>query len=407
MLASLGVMALAAGAGSQLAPDQTVAAQAPRQAPIFQVEPGFFKIPANMIVGQGSAVATDRQDHLWVIHRPRYIPADKRAQAAPPVMEFDANGNYIQGWGGFNDAVYDWPDQEHGIYVDDKDFVWISGSGRPALRGPGDRVLRSDNMLLKFTKQGKFVMQIGKRDTSIGNTDQRNVYSATDLFVYPKTNELFVADGYINRRVIVFDRDTGAFKRMWGGFGSVATDPPGLLDEARTPPRPREANPAPANPAPAANAAPAAPPPAKDTDANGNYIGPPQFIGAVHAVEVSNDGVVYVADRSSGRVQTFTLDGKYIKQLIVDGPAGIALSTDPEQRFMYVVNMGGSKIIVVDRKSLEVIYQFGERSPKPGDFQGVHHIAIDTKGNLYTAEAEPGNRFQKFVFKGLGPAPTQ
>jgi DNA-binding beta-propeller fold protein YncE len=380
-------------------------AQGARQAPMFQVEPGFFKLPANMIIGQGSAVATDRQDHLWVIHRPRYIPADKRAQAAPPVMEFDANGNYLQGWGGFADA-YDWPDQEHGIYVDEKDFVWISGSARPALRGPGDRVLRSDNMLLKFTKQGKFVMQIGKRDTSIGNKDTRNVYSATDMFAYPKTNELFVADGYINRRAIVFDRDTGAFKRMWGAFGNPAIDPPGLLDEARTPPRPREANPAPQAQA-AAPASNAAAERAKDTDASGKYIGPPQFIGAVHAIEVSNDGTVYVADRSSGRVQTFTLEGKYIKQLIVDGPAGIALSTDPEQRFMYVVNMGGSKIIVVDRRSLEVLYQFGERSPKPGDFEGVHHIAIDSKGNLYTAEAEPGNRFQKFTYKGLGPAPTQ
>jgi DNA-binding beta-propeller fold protein YncE len=131
----------------------------------------------------------------------------------------------------------------------------------------------------------------------------------------------------------------------------------------------------------------------------------PQFTGAVHAVKVSNDGMVYVADRTSGRVQVFTIDGKYLKQLLVDNPAGLALSPDSDQRFMYVVNMAGSKIVVVDRRNLEVLYQFGDRSEKPGDFQGVHHLAIDSKGNLYTAEAEPGNRFQKFVFTGLGRRP--
>lgn len=385
---------------SQRALGQTAAAQASKQMPVFQVDPTFFKIPTNMVLGQGSAVAVDSHDHVWIFHRPRYIPAEKRTMAAPPVMEFDENGRYIQGWGGPGEG-YDWPDQEHGIYVDDKDYVWLTGSARPALRGPGDRVLRSDNMILKFTNTGKFVMQIGKRDTSEGNKDTRNVYSATDVFLYRKTNELFVADGYINRRLIVFDPDTGAFKRMWGAFGNVPEDPPGLLEEARTPPRPRGAA------APAAAAAPAGSTAAPRPQNRPPTELLPQFIGAVHAVKVSNDGMVYGADRSSARVQVFTIDGKYLKQLLVDGPAGIALSTDPEQRFMYVVNMGGSKIVVVDRKSLEVLYQFGERSEKPGDFQGVHHIAIDSKGNLYTAEAEPGNRFQKFVFKGLGAPSTQ
>jgi hypothetical protein len=383
---------------SQRALGGSVAAQGARQVPVFQVDPTFFKIPNNMVLGQGSAVTVDSHDNVWIFHRPRYIPAEKRAQAAPPVMEFDSTGKYLQGWGGPSDA-YEWPDQEHGIYVDDKDNVWLTGSGRPALAGPGDRVLRSDNMILKFTNKGKFVMQIGHRDQSGGNKDTSNVYSATDVFLYRKTNELFVADGYINRRLIVFNPETGAFKRMWGAFGNVPEDPPNLLKDARTPPRPRGSAPA---AAPAGDGIAAA---RASLDAQANL---PQFIGAVHAVKVSNDGIVYVADRSSNRVQTFTVDGKYLKQLIVGGPAGISLSTDPGQRFLYVVNMGGSKIVVADRKSLEVLYQFGERSEKPGDFRGVHHLAIDSKGNLYTAEAEPGNRFQKFVFKGLGaPAATQ
>jgi hypothetical protein len=408
MLVGLAVVALAIAAiVSQHALGQTAAAQGARQAPIFQVDPTFFKIPATMLVGQGSATAVDRNDNVWVIHRPRYVPADKRAMAAPPVMQFDSTGKFIQGWGGFADG-YDWPDQEHTVYVDPKDNVWISGSARPALAGPGDRVLRSDNMLLKFTTNGKFLMQIGKRDTSTGNDDKNNVYSATDLSVYPKTNEVFVSDGYINKRVIVFDADTGAFKRMWGAYGNVPMDSPDQLKNARTPPAPRPAR---GTAAPANAAAPAAPAPALPAPGAPSKVvletdpGPQQFIGAVHGIKVANDGMVYVADRSANRVQVFTLDGKYQKQVLVHGPAGIALSPDANNRFLYVVDMGGSKIVILERLTLEPLYQFGNRSARPGDFQGVHMMSVDSKGNLYTAEAEPGNRFQKFVFKGLSAPP--
>ena len=373
---------------------QSAHAQGGRQVPLFQVEPGFFKIPNNWLTGQGSAVGVDKHDNVWIIHRPRYIPAEKRSQAAPAVLQFDSAGKFLQAWGGPSDQ-YDWPDQEHSVYPDPDDNIWISGSARPALAGPGDRVLRSDNMLLKFDTKGKLIMQIGKRDTSTGDNDTKNVYSATDLYVGPNSNEIFVSDGYINKRVIVFDKNTGAFKRMWGAFGNVPMDSPDMLKNARTPPAPR--------PAPAPGAAPraAAPAPPCCTDP-----GPQQFVGAVHGIKVSSDGFVYVADRSANRVQVFTVEGKYQKQLLVHGPAGIALSPDAAQQFLYVVDMGGSKIVVVDRKSLDVLYQFGSRGSAPGQFEGVHMIAIDSKGNLYTAEAEPGNRYQKFLFKGFGPAPA-
>ena len=130
-----------------------LAAQTARpQMPVFEVDPGFFRpLPNNWVTGQGSAVAVDTHDHVWVFHRPRYVPAGRAA--APPVLEFDAEGHFVRGWGGPADG-YDWFDQEHGIYVDDKDYVWLTGSARPALAGPGDRVLRSDNMLLKFTNTG-------------------------------------------------------------------------------------------------------------------------------------------------------------------------------------------------------------------------------------------------------------
>jgi DNA-binding beta-propeller fold protein YncE len=403
MLAGLGGLALViAAAISQLAPGQTVQAQGSRQMPIFQVDPNFFQpLPNGWVTGQGSAVAVDRRDNVWIFHRPRYVPAGQKP--APPVIQYDPNGKFVQAWGG-EGTGYEWFDQEHGIYVDDKDFVWLTGSARPALAGPGDRVLRSDNMLLKFTSQGKFVLQIGKRDTSEGNKDTRNVYSATDLSVYPKTNEVFVADGYINRRVIVFDADTGAFKRMWGAFGNPPVDPPNMLVNARTPPRARGAEPPAGGGARGGAGAQAAEgrgrgaeAPAPKEDPNG----PPQFVGPVHSAKVSNDGLVYVADRGGNRLQVFTIDGKFVKQTRIASPSGFGISSDPQQQFLYIAQFGESHVAVLDRQSLDLLYQFGMRSPAPGDFQGPHELSVDSKGNLYVGEVNPGNRWQKFVLKGL------
>ncbi len=383
-------------------------AQGSLQMPLFQVDPAWLKLPQNWVLGQGSAVAVDKHDHVWILHRPRYVgalyeqPAGKTA--APPVLEFDATGKFVQAWGGPG-IGYDWPDQEHGIYVDNEDSVWIGGSARPALAGPGPGNVRSDNMLLKFTNTGEFVMQIGRRDQSTGNNDTKNLYAPTDVFVYGETNEVFVSDGYINRRVIVFDADTGAYKRMWGAFGNMPVDFPDQLKNARTPhPNPGTRRPDPrAAPAGGGNQRPVETGP-----------GPDQF-NTVHAVEVSNDGLVYVADRSNDRVQVFTIDGEYLTEAFINrsGPgnsaAGMALSPDPEQRFLYVADFGGASVVVMDRRTLEVLVQFGDSSGTAGNFvlRGPHHMAVDSKGNLYTAEVHPGNRVQKFVFMGMGPPPRQ
>ena len=372
---------------------QTSAVPHARQMPIFQVDAQFFRpLPNNWVTGQGSAVAVDKHDHAWVFHRPRYVPSDKKA--APPVLEFDASGKFVRGWGGPGEG-YDWPDQEHGIYVDDEDNVWLTGSARPALTGPGGSVLRSDNMVLKFTNRGKFVMQIGHRDQSDGNADTKNVYSSTDLSVYPKTREVFVADGYINHRVIVFDATTGAFKRMWGAFGNVPMDSPDQLKNARTPARARGEDAGVAGRGNRGGGRGAQPP----RDAGDQ--GPQQFVGPVHSAKVSNDGLVYVADRSGNRLQVFTVDGRYVKQTQIESPSGLALSLDPEQRFLYIAQYAVSHVAVLDRQTLDLLYQFGTRSETPGDFRGPHELAVDSKGNLYVAEVEPGNRVQKFVFKGL------
>jgi DNA-binding beta-propeller fold protein YncE len=188
----------------------------------------------------------------------------------------------------------------------------------------------------------------------------------------------------------VLDADTGAFKRMWGAFGNAPADPP---------PAGRGGGRSCATPAGAA--------PTLDTDGAGS----PQFGSPVHAVKVSNDGLVYVADRPNRRVQVFTPDGKFATQTFINrsGPsaqsaAGLAFSPDTQQQFLYVADYGNSHIAVLDRKSLQLLYQFGQCSAKPGDFQGLHHLAIDSKGNLYTGEVAPGARAQRFVFKGLSDA---
>jgi hypothetical protein len=355
-----------------------ILAQSAQSMPIFGVDPSWPKLPNNWALGIVSSVATDRRDHVWILHRPRTVADSKKAQAAPPVLEFDANGAFVRAWGG--DAPgHDWPLTEHGITIDYKDNIWIGGSGI------------TDDFLLKFTNEGKFLKQFGAKGKSQGNADQKNVNRSADTFVNPKTNEAFIADGYGNRRVVVFDAETGAFKRMWGAFGNQPdSDPP--------------AGAAPAGAAGAAAAPAPAPAPALDTEGQGST----RFGNPVHAVEISNDGLVYVADRSNRRVQVFTPEGKYVNQVFINraGPsngsaAGVGLSPDAQQQFLYVSDLGNSHVAVINRKTLQVLYQFGTRGSKPGDFQAPHHLAVDSKGNLYTAEVNPGNRAQRFVFKGL------
>jgi hypothetical protein len=372
-------------------------AQGPSQSmPVFDVDTSWPKLPNNWVLVVVSSVATDKRDHVWIFHRPRTVAENKKAQAAPPVLEFDAGGTFVRAWGG--DAPgHDWPVTEHGITIDYKDNIWIGGSGV------------TDDFLLKFTNQGKFLKQFGAKGQSKGNADRTNVNRSADTFVNPKTNEAFVADGYGNRRVIVFDAETGAFKRMWGAFGNPPdSDPPaGAAPAGDGPARAgRAGGGAAGRGGTGAGAAAAAVP--LDTEGQGSE----RFGNPVHAVEISNDGLVYVADRSNRRVQVFMPDGKYVNQVFVNraGPsngsaAGLGFSPDPQQQFLYVSDLGNSHIAVLNRKTLQVLYQFGARGTKPGDFQAPHHLAVDSKGNLYTAEVNPGNRAQRFVFKGLSSTP--
>jgi DNA-binding beta-propeller fold protein YncE len=227
-------------------------------------------------------------------------------------------------------------------------------------------------MIMKFTMTGELVMQIGRSGQSTGNLDTENVHQATDVFVDTQAKEVYVADGYGNKRVVVFDSETGKFKRMWGAFG---------------------------NPPPPTFAANAPTPQPQTTPE-----GPPEF-GLPHAIKVSNDGVVYLADRINNRIQMFTRDGKFTKQVrvtnegsdVVPVPAGFAFSPDAAQQFLYVVDSGPMRVVIFDRKTMTQIGVVGARGAAPGQFDIVHHMAVDSKGNLYTAEIVTNRRAQKFV----------
>jgi len=339
---------------------QTSEVQA-RKLPMFEVDPSWPKVPAKWKLGDVSSIAIDAQGNAWVLHRPRTLKPDQVAVAAPPVIVFDPEGNFIKAWGGAGSG-YEWVEREHGIHIDHKGFVWLGGNNCPGLKLPGLKPV-ADDQLLKFTQDGKLVMQIGASNQSKGNADTKNVHRAADVWVYPQTNEAFVADGYGNHRVIVFDADTGAFKRMWGAFANKPVDD----DHCEDVPKPNFA------------------------DAAG-----PQNFSIVHAIRVASDGMVYVADRENRRVQMFTNDGKFVKQVVKTATPfarNLALSPDPEQQFLYVGD--GKEVSIVDRKTLEIVGSIQSL----GMLGGGHQIATDAKGNIYVAAT--GNGMQRLIFKGM------
>jgi hypothetical protein len=343
------MLALLVSAGS------SALAQSGGRAPHFKVDSTWPTLPSGWVLGEVTSVSVDRHDNIWVLHVPQSIPEAQRANAAPPVLEF-----------------VEWVGREHGIFVDANDFVWIGGrAGWPRANPPGN----SDDMVMKYTMAGKLVMQIGHRGQSTGNLDTENVHQATDVFVDTQANEIYVADGYGNNRVIVFDSETGRFKRMWGAFGNK---PPATFTANSGGPQPQT-----------------------------TPDGPPDF-GLPHAIKVSRDGIVYVADRINNRIQMFTREGVFLKQVrvtnegsdVVSVPAGFAFSPDPDQQFLYVVDSGPMRVVIFDRRTMTQIGVVGSKGAGAGEFDIVHHMAVDSKGNLYTAEIVNNRRIQKFVLVG-------
>jgi len=336
--------------------------------PVFEVDPYWPKaLPNNWTFGEFSGVHVDSRDHIWVNQRPRSLADDEKyltttppaadcCTAAPSIIEFDGQGNLIQAWGGPGQG-YEWPDNEHGVYVDYKDNVWVAGNGQ------------TDAHVLKFTRNGKFLLQIGRKGQSKGSNDTANFRRAAQVLVDPKTNELYVADGYGNRRIAVFDADTGAYKRHWGAYGN----------------RPDDSVPnTPVLEGPASK----------------------QF-NTMHGVRLSKDGLVYGADRRNNRVQVFKPDGTFVKEAFVERKTQamgavyeVEFSPDAQQRFLYIPDGSNNHVWILDRNTLQILGKFGRQGRYAGQFHHSHSIAVDSQGNIYVAETQ-GKRVQKFVFKGV------
>jgi len=360
------------GIGSMLLQRKATVEAAGIQAPMFEVDPLWPKpLPNHWVLGATIGVSVDARDHIWIIHRgagtlePKEMfaaakpPAATCCLPAPPVLEYDPAGNLVQSWGGPGQG-FDWPDSNHGVTVDYKGNVWIAGNGA------------GNAQVLKFTQGGKFLMQIGHPKMSKGSNDVENLNRPAEVTIDKSANEAYVADGYGNRRVIVFDADTGAYKRHWGAYGH----------------KPDDTNLGPYNPDA---------PPAQ------------QFRNPVHCAELANDGLLYVCDRVNDRIQVFHKDGTFVKEVFVekktlgDGSVfDIALSKDPQQKYLYIVDGSNDKVHIMLRDSLELLTSFGDGGRQPGQFYAPHSIATDSKGNIYTTETYRGQRLQRFVYKGIG-----
>jgi hypothetical protein len=342
-------------AGCDQAPDPggQAAGRVLLEPPAFSKVEGWGRLPDDRVLGTVSGVAVDAQDNVWVLHRPRTVPADGPGRAAPAVVVFDSDGNLVATWGGPTTA-YEWPQNEHGIHVDDEGFVWISGTYCTGMNVDGMNPLNDDH-ILKLTANGDLVMQIGRANQSTGNADTENFHRVAAMQVFAPTNEVFVADGYGNHRIIVLDADTGAYKRMWGAFGNTPED------EHRCGPQFFAAD-----------------APAWDKD---------QF-SIVHGLAVSDDGFVYVADRENGRVQVFTLSGEYLDQIDLGAdadPMTAAFSADEAQRYLYV--WGAGRLNVYERRMLEPLATIAD---DPGTDGPGHLMAADSNGNLYIARLAGG-----------------
>jgi DNA-binding beta-propeller fold protein YncE len=384
---------LAALVAGDFALESTAVAQNGLMAPRFEVDPLWPKpLPNHWVLGMTIGVFVDTDDHVWIIHRssatlarnekPLESSDGECCAGAPPVLEFDQAGNLLRHWGGPGEG-YEWPDSNHGIFIDYKGNVWIGGNGP------------NDSHILKFTKDGKFLLQVGKkgarRDANAkagagegqvagfaGNSnDEVSFGRVAKIYVDPQENEAYIADGYLNKRVAVLDADTGKMKRWWGAYGNRPDDTPLPAYDPSAPPA-------------------------------------QQFRNPVHCANMSVDRLLYVCDRAGDRLQVFAPDGTFLREEFYDKNtknAGsvwdISFSNDPEQRYIFMADGVNEKVRIIDRRSLRVLTAFGDGGRQPGQFYGVHSIATDSKGNIYTTETYEGKRVQRFINRGMAPVYTR
>lgn len=402
VVTTLGLMI---SAGSlDLASERSAAAQAGRgrggAAPVYEAELLWPKpLPNHWILGSVTGVTVDSQDHIWIVHRgmdsltgrtEAGMGTDPKTSeiccsAAPQVLEFDASGTLLSHWGGPGQG-YEWPQSPGGIAVDQKGNVWITAAGTDAPAGggggrrgggaaaggaaaPAPAPRPADAHVLKFSRDGKFLLQIGKPGASEGSNSQSTLSRPANVEFDAAANEVYIADGLgTHRRVVVFDANTGAYKRHWGAYGAKPDD---------------------------------AAPPAYDPAAE-----PAKQFRNVGCVAVARDGQVYVCDRASNRIQVFKKDGAFVKEGAISKATrglgsvwDIAFSNDAQQQFLFVPSVMDERVFIVRRDTLEEVGSFGDGGRQPGFFRGVSSIAVDSRGNIYTGETFEGKRVQKWVRK--------
>ena len=351
-----------------------------QEQPIYSVDTAWPQaLPDDLILGQVSGIAVAEDDTIWVLHRPKTLSSDDLARVqnppaslcckpAPAVLQFSQQGALIQAWGGpewdqaaqqWQQPLEDWPANEHGIFVDSQGFVWIGGN----------QDVGGQHIVIKFTPDGRHVLTLGVPGETAGSNDTARLGRPADIAVDTAAQEVYIADGYLNRRVIVFDSVTGQFKRHWGAYGNTPNDLPLPLysnEEA--------------------------------------YSLPEQFLGPVHAVVLGPDELVYVADRTGNRIQVFQKDGSFVREkqiaplTLANGSAwDIAISPLDDYRWLFVVDGANRRIWRLERSTLEIMGNFGQGGRQSGQFDWVHNIAVDSEGNLFTSEVNNGRRIQKFI----------
>jgi hypothetical protein len=386
--ALLALAVVVAGVGAMVQAQQRAAA-----APKYRVDPFWPKpLPNKWAMQQIVDIYVDRDDHVWTINRRVDARPDELTAATnpprgeccvpgPEILEFDPNGNVVNAWGGPN-YHEGWPGRLQTIAVDRQKNVYLSGTT------PGDGII-------EFTRDGKFVRDFGRRGAKIPADQVKQDNQQTAVFppgigsfeLDEAAREVFISDGFLNKRILVYDLDTFAFKRGWGGHGIPLSE----VDNNPTP----------------------------DYDISGPPPDQMQFAPALHCVHFSRDGLVYVCERGSDRVQVFTKQGKFVRQWFVHPstqsrgpncggiwsttapPCGtvyhLALSSDPQQRYVFVADGTNNMVWIYNRGDGTLVGSFGGNGRYAGQLHWIDAVAVDSKGNVYTGEVEDGKRIQKFV----------
>ncbi|MBU2979297.1 hypothetical protein [Alteromonas sp. C1M14] len=360
-------------------------AKAKHPVPQFKVAPGWPSLPADWLIGQVPGLAVDAQDNVWLLHRPNSLnkldlgltgKIGLCCKAAPHVLQFSPQGRLLNAWGGPEIApslagVNQWPQNVHGLYVDDDNTVWLGGNGD------------GDHVVLNFNAQGEFIKQFGQRGETDGNNSEAYLGNPADVFHNSSENRVFIADGYINKRIASYHTTDNHFDQVWGAYGNSPRGGTrsGSFDVSQA-----------------------------TANADSTSVEAENFGDIVHCVTQSSDGRIYVCDRRNNRIQIFSLndDGKvtFVKDLVIAGETGgLGTASDiafsPDNRYMYVADMMNGRIWILWHQTYEVLGSFGRPGRYAGQFTWLHSVVADSQGNLYTSEVSTGRRVQKFVLTGF------